>query len=302
MYYRLKQTLVQAGWTVVKSSDGVTTDATGNYLNDRITGGYGTGANNLNNSGAWYVVKAPAAVSGMTRQFCIQRRSGASSNLFDIYYSASAGFTGGSLTTAPTATDIQTVLSNTSSAGAANYRFSIGADNAAPYGFYMFNFVSGGASNPLHAFVMDPLASGTYNASDTDPYIIYATSTSTFLAAGIGSETASTGPLSYYKKGLTGESFVLTPGNLYYDASRLVIPGGLPANPYSTKDNIYPIPYMRRSGLAVPNGFKGIGTIMKWSGSTRNVGDTLSVSANGAKDYIVAGNVALPWNGTTPTV
>jgi len=301
-FYYFKQTLKQAGWTVTKSSDGSTVNASG----DRITG-YATGSAGLNNSGAWYVLQAPGAVTGATRQLCVQRTStGAYS--FTVTYSYSAGFvaTAGTATVAPTATDSQTFASCAFSTSA-TYRFSIGADNASPYGFYMFAFPTGGG-NPYSCLVMDPLAAGTYNSLDVDPYILYAPGltsnsgqTSPLLYTGITAETA--GPYSFYKKGLSGEGFVLTIGQKYSSASRVVIPTAVGANPYSSKDNVFPIAYLRRSALAAPNGWKGIGTLMKWIGTSRTTGDTLSISATGAKDYIVvSSNVALPWNGSTPTV
>ena len=292
-FYYFKQTLKQAGWTVTKSSDGTTVNASG----DRITG-YATGSAGLNNSGAWYVLQAPGAVAGATRQICIQRTA-TGPYQFTVTYSYSAGFTAtaGTATVAPTATDSQTMASQPF-ATSATYRFSIGADNAAPYGFYMFAFPTGGG-NPYSCLIMDPLAAGTYNSSDVDPYILYA-STNPLLYTGITAEASCA--YSFYKKGLAGEGFVLTPGQKYSSASRVVIPTAAGANPYSSKDNVFPIAYLRRSALAAPNGWKGIGTFMKWIGTSRTTGDTLSISATGAKDYIVVGSVALPWNGSTPTV
>jgi hypothetical protein len=84
--------------------------------------------------------------------------------------------------------------------------------------------------------------------------------------------------------------------------TNITIPAATSSSPYSGKDIILPMLYARRSALASPNGYKGIGTIMKWIGSPRSSGDTISIASSTAKDYIVAGNVALPWNGSTPVV
>ena len=111
-----------------------------------------------------------------------------------------------------------------------------------------------------------------------------------------------TGPTCLYKKGLTGETFITTPGLSYSSDTATSIPSLMLVNPYSAKDETYPIMYARGSALAQP-GFKGVGSMMKWIGqSGRSTGDTLSVASTGAKDYIVVGNIALPWNGSTPTV
>jgi hypothetical protein len=169
----------------------------------------------------------------------------------------------------------------------------------------MFAFlVSGG--NPICALIMDPLT-GT-DASDADPYVFYSTlnnvasaQTSPLLVAGIQSETAGTGPVAWYKKGVVGsESWATIPGLSLAISGQTQIPAGIGTNPYSNKDEIIPILYARPSALTTQTGFKGVGTLMKWVGQSRNTGDTLTISTS--KDYIVAGNVALPWNGSTPLV
>ena len=312
MYY-FKRTLVQAGWTVIKSGDGFSSSpgysATGDVFSSTPATGYGSVSTGLNNASAWYVLRAPGSVAGATRQLCVQRNS-AGAYAFSIDYSYSAGFvTGGAYNTKPTASDSQAILPASDFInGGVTYRFSIGADNAAPYGFYMFMFpVNGG--NPICGLVMDPLTSGTYDSADVDPYIFYMPSAGTgavppsaFLTAGLTSETLLTGPTCYYKKGLAGETFITTPALKYQDAGAVTVPSAMLTNPYSSKDETYPMMYARRSALAQP-GFKGVGSMMKWIGqSGRSTGDTLSVASTGAKDYIVVGNIALPWNGSTPTV
>ena len=308
MYY-FKRTLVQAGWTVIKSGDGTVGgySATGDVFSSTPATGYGSGSTGLNNASAWYVLRAPGSVAGATRQICVQRTSAA---IFSIDYSYSAGFvTGGAYNTKPTASDSQAILPSSAFINAGvTCRFSIGADNAAPYGFYMFMFPINGGS-PSVALVMDPLTSGTYDSADVDPYIFYMPSAGTgavppsaFLTAGLTSETLLTGPTCYYKKGLTGETFITTPGLSYSSDTGTSIPSLMLVNPYSSKDETYPIMYARGSAITQP-GFKGVGSMMKWIGqSGRSTGDTLSVASTGAKDYIVVGNIALPWNGSTPTV
>ena len=312
MYY-FKRTLVQAGWTVIKSGDGFSSSpgysATGDVFSSTPATGYGSVSTGLNNASAWYVLRAPGSVAGATRQICVQRSS-SSAGIFSIDYSYSAGFvTGGAYNTKPTASDSQAILPSSAFINAGvTYRFSIGADNAAPYGFYMFMFAVNGA-NPICGLVMDPLTSGTYDSADVDPYIFYMPSGGTgavppspFLTAGLTSETLLTGPTSLYKKGLTGETFITTSALSYSSDTATSIPSLLYVNPYTSKDETYPIMYARGSALAQP-GWKGIGSMMKWHGQTgRATGDTLSVASAGAKDYIVVGNVALPWNGSTPTV
>lgn len=305
MLFYLKQTLKQAGWTVTRSSDGLTLNSTG----DQITG-YGTGAGGMNNASAWFVVKAPGAVAGSTRQFLFQRPS-SNANCISMWYSQSAGFTGGAAATAPTATDSQLILNTTGFSNNALYRYSIAADNAAPYGFYMFNFTTS-TGTPTGIIVYDPLESNAYDPTDTDPYIIYAPSnnggyqSSPGTTSSLTSETLNTGlgAVSWYRKGSADQSFGLTTA-LEYQSAGIAIPGGLSTNPYTSNDEIFPILFARRNALLSggPVGYKGISSIMKWVGTTgRSTGDTISVSSATSKEYIIYANIALPWNGTTPTI
>jgi len=317
MFYYLKQTLKQAGWTVTKSSDGVTVNASGDRITNFITTG-GNTSGSMYNSGAWYVLQAPGAVAGATRQICVQRTA-TGANVFSIWYSYNSGFTltAGSATVAPTASDSILIVNNTYftyNGTAATCRFSIAADNAAPYGWYMFNFLAG-SGGIFSSLVFEPMMTGTYNSSDNDPYIIYTPCaansypTTPMAVAGLTGLALNLCAGSWYKKSAGSVasaselgSYVATPALSYSSAVGVAIPGLVGANPYSGKDNVFPIPYARRSGWASSVGWKGIGTLMKWPGTTRSTGDTLSVSATGAKDYIIVGDVALPWNGSTPTV
>ena len=304
MLYYLKQTLKQAGWTVTRSSDGITFNSSG----DQITG-YGTGAGGMNNASAWFVVRAPGAVAGSTRQFLFQRPS-SNANCISMWYSQSAGFTGGGISTAPTATDSQQILNVTGFSSAATYRYSIAADNAAPYGFYMFNFTST-TGTPTGIIAVDPLVDGTYESSDVDPYVIYAPSnngayqTTPGSTASLTSETLNlgSGVISWIKKGYTDQGFVVTPALGYQTGVGTAIPGNLSTNPYTSNDEIFPILFARRNGLTTVTGYKGISSLMKWVGTTgRSTGDTISISSSTSKEYIIFNNIALPWNGSTPTI
>lgn len=303
IFYYLKGVLKQAGWTVVRSGDGSASPGTSgvNYGSADYITGYGSGANGINNNGAWYVVQQP----GSSRQILVQR-SATLSSTFAVYYSYSAGFSGGSWNarTAPTATDSQTVA-NCLWSGAATYRFSIGADNAAPYGFYMFTFPTGGG-NPYATLIMEPLVTGTYDSSDSDPYVFIGTQTtaasaqvSPLLSAGLISETAGTGPLTWFKVGTASAAWVQMPGMNYQSSVGAVFPAGAGTNPFSGNDEIIPIMYGRRNGIA-SSGFKGVGSLVKWLGPSRSTGDTLSIG--GTRNYVTVGNITLPWNGSTPTV
>lgn len=90
-------------WTVVLSSDGASTAGAGdNWLN--------SGDANVHNSSgnrSWIVLRQAAigGGSGLEMLLHMTKNGGGASTIVECYISAAAGFTGGSLTARPTATD-----------------------------------------------------------------------------------------------------------------------------------------------------------------------------------------------------
>ncbi len=85
----------------------------------------------------------------------------------------------------------------------------------------------------------------------------------------------------------------------------LAVPGYLGVDAYSGKDSVFPVFFGRLIANSAPTGPKGQSTALKWCSNPRNTGDTLSVLST--KDYYcVMGTspycIAIPWDGTTPTV
>ena len=294
-----KELLKTAGWDVPASSDGSTYNSSG----DQITAA-GTGAGGMNNSQAWFRIRAPSGMSPR-REFCCQRGSYGESYWW-VKYSAEDGFTtGGDVYNMPTAAD-QADLHGSDTGGtilfttAATYRIHIGADKDAPFGFYLFTAVNGtGASNA--GFVLDPLASGSFPSADQDPAIVYVKSGGgVFVASYLGSLYY--GPNGWYKKDLAGEAFTRFPAQTYYAGSGggQTAPGSLGTNPYDTDDNHLPIPYARGSSLGTQVGWKGFGTVMRWLGTSRSSMDTLSSS--GTRDRVVVDAIVLPWPDVVPDI
>lgn len=325
----LKQTLKQAGWTVTMSGDGTSGSSSGtNYstTGDIFTAisSAKTGSGGMCNAGAWFVIRQPASTRGAQRQ--IMFKVGASSSAWNVYYSYTSGFSGSITTgaTVPSASDSVTINSAgyifagafASGAVSNTYRVNMGADNAAPYGFWCTWFPYGTTGTTVTgALVFDPLLDGTYDSNDADPYVFYfpynsvtpaSLPTGIFTNAtgyGVGVETTG-GVMSLYKDKTASITTALTntPGLYIVTGATTAVPAGMVANVYSNKDEIFPIMYARRSALSTQVGFKGMGTLMKWCGTQRNTGDTLSVASSGAKDRIVMGQISLPWNGTTPLI
>ena len=321
----LKQTLKQAGWTVISSGDGTAGSSSGTNFSssgDIFTSisSVKTGSGGMSNAGAWFVIKQPASTRNSQRQ--IMFKVGASASAWYVYYSYTSGFTGSITTgaTTPTASDSVTILSGgavfasgfATGSNSNTYRVNISADNAAPYGFWCTWFPYGTTGTTVTGtFIMDPLLDGTYDSNDADPYVFYFPTNGASVPTGVltgntgygvGVEAAGAA-LSYYKDkaGTFTAALVTTPGLYPVSGGTVAVPAGILINVYSNKDEIFPITYARRSGTSQA-GFKGMGTLMKWCGTQRNTGDTLSIAASGAKDRIVMGQVSLPWNGTTPLV
>ena len=304
--YELKERLKSAGWTVLSSSDGTTYNSGG----DQITGG-GSGANGMANTNAWFRIRDPGGVAS----FIFQR--GTTNVLWRIKYSRSAGFTGGSpsATQTPSATDENTFWGGGTDASPTfgtlfstdgTYRWNVGADNAAPYGWWAGSFPIGGG-NPLTALVYEPVTGA--EATDSSKYVFY-----------IASSTAGASPFLYAAGGLSTEAFASNTHAIYgyvpsagtgafttfpalalyvANGGTVVAPTGLGTNPITTKDESFPIVFARRAAFP-PSAYKGVSTLMKWCGTTRATGDTLTVSTS--RDRIVYRDVSLPWDGTVPTV
>jgi hypothetical protein len=74
-----------------------------------------------------------------------------------------------------------------------------------------------------------------------------------------------------------------------------VFPNSAGANPHDGTDDIYLIPYARRSTNVAPVGWKGTSKFAAWNGTTRTARETFTVSS--LRDRICFGDVNLPWGG-----
>lgn len=326
--FYFKQTLKRAGWTVLRSSDGTTYSS-----NSDIITHAGSGAGGTENSIIWYVLKHPTSSRQLQVFRTVTNYNGGSTPSVGLFYSYSAGFTGGSpsATSRSTATDEKGALGNNGDIALApvqialvtssNMRLHVVADNAAPYGWYMFWHDLGvSGSSPLGIWMMDPMLPGTYSSSDLDPYVFHCTGkswrnpsgsyfdlqaggTPAVWSGGMGVEGShSVTPRGWYKKGASNESWVYYPAMAYTSAGGISIPGSTVINPYNGYDATFPIVYGRRTAWAAQIGVKGISSLAQWSGVARNVGDTLSIGGPNARDRIICGNLALPWNGSVPKI
>lgn len=280
--FTLKEVLKQAGWVVKASSDGSTYNSSG----DQITTG-NAGAGGMNNSSAWFRIQSPAGAGG--REFTYQR--GTTSSNFRRKVSHSVGFvTGGSATVTPSATDEQ-VLSGagtdasptfTAYSTDASYKAHIGADNAAPYDFHLMTPVNGGG-NLGHKFALYTMVAGSYPTEDVAPYIwadhLSLSGGHVFSPLGTTSTPSANGAgRGYFKKGLSGEAFVVFRTGSYGSATTTFTHIKTVVNPYSGKDEILQM-IVWRASTDSEAGWKGAISInsLAWQGPSRTNGDYVDI-------------------------
>lgn len=167
------QTLLAASYTVESAGDGV---ANFSALNGAAVTGYGSGPFGLNNAGAWLRIKQPVVAGA--REWVFQRDN--TNHLkWRVLYSKAAGFSaGGNQNTFPTAADQKDILNESGAfdflfeqVSQTRFQFAADADR-----FYSVGYTFGGGK-VVHAFVMDPLQTGTMSGTDPDPVIFYCTGT-----------------------------------------------------------------------------------------------------------------------------
>lgn len=294
--YQLLTLLLSAGWTKTKDSDGTTYSSGGT----QVTSG-ASGANGLGNTNAWFVIKHPSADNA----FCFQR--GSSNSAWRISYCADNAFTGGSPSGSqipvPGGTGVEVILLGGGSAASPSFGNFFTTDNT-----YKFHAIAGGAaegysfvscanttsSTTLNGgtIVFDRMLSGTFSASDTDPYIVY--------VPGVTSVPFGNFHGSNAVKGWFGAKTDITNNRTFAATSYGGVLGAgtaLGANPFTSKDDLVPVPWMRSGSNP---GWKGMSTLFKWPSVLRTNFDTYDVS--GTKDYININNMALPWDGSTPGI
>lgn len=307
--FELKDLLKTAGWDVKSSSNGTTANTSDNIASTA----------SLASSNSWYVMRMPADAGGLRREFMAYRWPSGDFH-WALGYSRAAGFSGGTTSAAPTASDAlygnMTGGSNARTSSQVQYFDSTGskyvvmaADNAAPYGFYLATFSSvlgtgTGRDSGYYStggFALDPLQTGTYHANDPDPYIILSSASTprSWLRSEDLQDTSNNFSLGkvwgHYND---PSSPALNPVNWVFYPSAIAYRGSLLANPYSGKDDTCALVYVMGQSSSA-NHIKGTSSLMRWVMQARNTGDTLSTLAS--RDRIIVGHVALPWDGTTPT-
>lgn len=306
-FFRLKEGLKTAGWTVEKSGTG--TAGTYNSTGDSLT----TGAS-MATTNCWFVIKKP----GGEQRFCIQLNGSGSTR---IKY-ALAAFSGGSpsATQVPTASGESLITGSNTDASpvytslmdSTNRTNILIGDATENYAFLLMSH-STGVSGNRSCFLFDAMRSGTYPAEDLDPHVIHINGLSTGIT-NVGDLSNMSGPYGslYYPSG-TRRLVRMAYVNWYATGpNAVVLPGGIGSDVMTGNEIVFPAYVARTATSNVTFGggayFKGAGRLIHWLGSSKPFGDTISIG--GTKNYLVIGgtttpttcNVVIPWNGTDLTI
>lgn len=287
--FNMKATLVQAGWTVLRSSDGTTYNSSGDQIYLR-----GTGANSIGNASAWFVIRDP----NTTQHHYYLFRRGASAGQFFIGV-ALTDISGGSpgATTTPTnalmwgifgasgnvSTSNPTTADYADGQTTANFHHEFAADSSSPYGAYGFAFTKNPTDTDCwYAFLYDGLASGSYQSADPDPWYTWA-----------GSAASNFGTSQVAAQGVTSINGVL--GNNYIWLQWVT---NFIGNPYTGKDDLLPVWYYGNASASQGKTYKGQSFYFKWETfaiASRGTGQILDqVTLN---DTVLCNVFCFPWNG-----
>jgi hypothetical protein len=293
--WNLKQLLVSCGWTITGSgtgasaggSDLITTAAIMNgslgsqpYFNIQIPGGtLQFNFQRCTNDHTWRMKLSP---TGFPTPVNVTNNSITTFNADEVL------LYGGGSNAVPTGSDFaSTNISRT----------QMGADNAAPYAWYLFSHASGGSTRYV-GMLYEPLKSGTYPVADIAPWIFG-------LSANVNSwnfthfQGTSLPPAvpncwAYMSTTLSAANFI----PVQVDTGSFLTSGTAGTNPFNGNDDAYDMLWVRST--AAPYGIKGIGNMMKWMVLARSLGSTLSLVT--PKDRYCIGNISLPWDGSVPNI
>jgi len=248
--------------------------------------------NTQSNEAPWIILRDGSGAGGV--EICLWR-SNSYYHYWNVKMSRTAGFTynASAITDVPTATDEVVLLSGTSMFGSGNSYGAIMVEDVSPWQFYFVSWPTGSFSLDS-ALVKAELDMGPDTSHpDNNVYIVTNGGANIFenYKTHYPYELSSTG----YGKNVaminsTEYSSVVQLGWVCRDTYGA--PNNIPQD--STGDILFPILYGRITYMDPPYGYSGATTMIKWSGTSRSLGDTID-----SLNWIVFGDVVLPWDGTT---
>lgn len=316
-----------AGWTQAMSSDGGTY-GTGTH----VTSDDSSAAGGFGRQGAWVVLQQPTGGSGVvagTRQVLIWRSNASAGSFYDssyyVSYSKGGLFNISTATAqmAPTATDEKVIMGSGSHSspsfyqlfqytGMTGFYFDAAAWDAVdpnyPLCFYVM-FRQNGTGNNEGFFYLDFTSNGS--SADTDPCIFGMVQRNTQAAYSTISQstpgaTAQFNSATWWNPGNASGGVApvfsqVLPGVIQM-MSIIASPTSIGTDPCTGQDSLLPILWGNPTGGSGQAGYKGVSRLFKWKCTSRSTGDTCSVASSTSKEYIVFGDLVLPWNGSSPLV
>jgi len=272
------------GWTVPRSSNG-TTGGAGDNISDYLDlGQYAAGT-----SESWFVLRAPDG----SIEFLWSR-----GNVLDqqwyLHVSPSAAFAGGDAGNPPTAVDRQEIHGLANIAASGTNVLHMGADDAAPYGFWTWLHLSGDFANHQGGYGFIPITAAE-DPDELEPWVFFfdggGTGWIAYNALNAESGATTVARVTGYKPGtstyaqLSGLSLNSQVGQQFPGSTEIDTDGD---------DLSSPILFGRRAALG-GGFFKGISDFVEWNGVTRAPGETFDSLAR-----ISLGDVNVQWDGATP--
>jgi hypothetical protein len=293
IFYYLKNKMKLQGWSVKYSSDGTT------FSGSDIITSAGTGTGGMSNSNAWVVLRSPS-VAGKSREVSFRRAPLSATTSVYVVYSPGGLFTASS-TSAPTATDAQTIINSTSlytNSTASTYKTIVGAgDVNEKYSWFIATFnTTTTAYNGVGFLAYDYMQDGTSPSNDADPIVWWQNLNNPTVSQIVNGNWHN----AFYLKGTASEAYTNLSAYIPQDGSGVNVSGILP-NPINNKVDLVPVILGRGNGYSFPRGIKGISRVVNYclpGGGYVKSGDALTISTT--KDKIALNQIALPWDGTDP--
>lgn len=309
--YRTKELLKTVGWTHEASSDGTNVSNTAGNANDQI------GSGEFANNNAWIVLSQPSIPSGIgapgNRQIIIRRGTTDTTGLIAYVPPNSDGTkqtktANGTTTAIPTyATSVAlvgTFPDTVAGWGSISSQYALGADNAAPYGWYLGGWgVTNGTPSGYCSF-MDFLVPGTYSPLDKEPCIVYH-GQGGFRAPNLDAMDVNNSPSWYTRYGLSGQAWIQGAMLTYNTSASIIVPAGVPRSQYSDfKESPLRLYYGYGGEVAgaaqqnlQPAMIKGESYMLRWRQGGWPIGTLFSRASVG--DRGVLGDLIVPWDGST---
>ncbi len=279
------------GWTVPRSSDGSTivTDGTGS----NITSGASLSQFVSGSSESWFVLRSPDGL----KEFLFRRAEPDDFRMV-IVYSPGALFIGGDAGNEPTAVDVITMVGGgVAMTSQATSVLHMGADDAAPYGFFTYMHTSGNfATSQGMGLAWCPITAGL-QPGDIDPYVFVRglNTVEGYLTTRLISEF-NDGSQSANVRGIIPGAGERTISALRIASFNQLFPNNVNVDGNGA-DLSMPVAFGVRSGGTAPTGFKGFTNFMQWNGFQRAAGETFA-----SRTRVSWGDVNFPWDGSVPEI